>query len=68
MDLNSEVYRYGKIVNKNLKINQNDKMYYLQDNYLKQRPRFFGVTKNSSKEIQEFERELEKKLVQTFLI
>jgi hypothetical protein len=43
-------------------------MYYLQDNYLKQRPRFFGVTKNSSKEIQEFERELEKKLVQTFLI
>jgi hypothetical protein len=62
MELNSEVYRLGKIVNRNLKLSQEDKEYYLQDNYLKQRPRFFALTKTATPEIQKLEEEFNKKL------
>ncbi len=62
MELNSEVYRLGKIVNRNLKLSQEDKEYYLQDSYLKQQPRFFGLTKTATQEMQKFEEELNSKL------
>jgi hypothetical protein len=62
MELNSEVYRLGKIVNRNLKLNQEDKEYYLQDTYLKQRPRFFSLSKTATPEMQKLEEQINKNL------